>query len=286
MSTILVTGANGQLGSEIRFLAERNAEFSFTFLERNDLSITDELAVNHFFQAHHFDYLIHCAAYTAVDKAESEQELAYLVNKTAVVNLAKACKSNNIKMVHISTDFVFDGNSSIPLIEESKTNPLSVYGATKLAGEEAASAVNKDLLIIRTSWVYSTFGNNFAKTIIRLCKERDKLNIIFDQVGTPTYARDLAAAILTIIKTNQWQSGIYHYSNEGVASWYDFAVAIKEICGLTTTILPIETSEYPTPATRPKYSVLNKKKIKKTFGLNIPYWRDSLKTCITELNKQ
>lgn len=286
MSTILVTGANGQLGSEIRFLAERNAEFSFKFLERNDLSITDEVAVNYFFQAHHFDYLIHCAAYTAVDKAESEQELAYLVNKTAVVNLAKACKLNNIKMVHISTDFVFDGTSSIPLIEESKTNPLSVYGASKLAGEEAASAVNKNLLIIRTSWVYSTFGNNFVKTIIRLCKERDKLNIIFDQVGTPTYARDLATAILTIIQTNQWQSGIYHYSNEGVASWYDFAVEIKEICGLTTTILPIETSEYPTPATRPKYSVLNKKKIKKTFGLNIPYWRDSLQTCVAELNKQ
>jgi dTDP-4-dehydrorhamnose reductase len=286
MSTILVTGANGQLGSEIRFLAERNAEFSFKFLERNDLSITDEVAVNYFFQAHHFDYLIHCAAYTAVDKAESEQKLAYLVNKTAVVNLAKACKSNNIKMFHISTDFVFDGTSSIPLIEESKTNPLSVYGASKLAGEEVALAVNEDLLIIRTSWVYSTFGNNFVKTIIRLCKERDKLNIIFDQVGTPTYARDLATAILTIIQTNQWQSGIYHYSNEGVASWYDFAVEIKEICGLTTTILPIETSEYPTPATRPKYSVLNKKKIKKTFGLNIPYWRDSLQTCVAELNKQ
>lgn len=285
MASILVTGANGQLGSELRFLAKSNTDLTFTFLERNNLAITDAEAVHQYFEANKFDYAIHCAAYTAVDKAESEKEVAYLVNKTAVENLATACKLHNVKMIHISTDFVFDGSNSVPLTEEDRTNPLSVYGASKLAGEQAALLANENVLIIRTSWVYSSFGNNFVKTIIRLCKERDKLNVIFDQIGTPTYARDLASAILEIAKSGQWKSGIYHYSNEGVASWYDFAVAIKDISGLTTTILPIETAEYPTPATRPKYSVLNKRKIKQTFSLSIPYWRDSLGACIMELSK-
>jgi len=285
MLRVLVTGANGQVGSELRYLSAFETAYSFTFLERKDLDITNSIDVYTYLQQNKFDYLINCAAYTAVDKAESEGRLAYLVNETAVANFAEACKLTDCKMLHLSTDFVFDGASSIPLVEQNATNPLSVYGASKLAGEKKAIAVNEAILIVRTSWVYSSFGNNFVKTVIRLCKERDKLNIIFDQIGTPTYARDLASALLHIIKSNSWQSGIYHYSNEGVASWYDFAMAIRDLFGLSTPIYPIETADYPTPAVRPKYSVLNKKKIKHAYGLDIPYWRDSLESCIAELEK-
>ena len=284
MKKVIVTGANGQLGSEFKFLATENINFTFTFLSRTDLDIADADAVSNLLKENEVDFLINCAAYTAVDKAESEKEQAYLINAQAAGILAKACIENNCKFIHLSTDFIFDGTSSTPLLEDDKTNPLSVYGASKLAGEIAVLDANADALIIRTSWVYSSFGNNFVKTILKLCKERESLNIIFDQTGTPTYARDLARAILTIIQQPEWKADVYNYSNEGVASWYDFAIAIRDIAKLKTAILPIETAQYPTPATRPKYSVLNKKKIKETFPISIPYWRESLIQCMALLH--
>lgn len=280
MSRILVTGAHGQLGTELNFLSSLLETHSFVFVGSKDLNIADKEALDTFLSKDNYSAIINCAAYTAVDKAESEKETAFSVNATGAGNLAKAAKQVGAKFIHFSTDFIFDGTNSVPYLEGDKTNPLSVYGASKLAGEEQVLANNLDTIIIRTSWVYSSFGNNFVKTILKLCKERESLNVIYDQMGTPTYARDLAAAVLHIIQQQEWKPGIYNYSNEGVASWYDFAVAIRDIAGLKTKILPIETSQYPTPATRPKYSVLNKKKIKETFGIEIPYWRESLEKCI------
>ncbi len=280
MIRILVTGANGQVGSELRFLSNRLLQCQFTFTDRTELDITSSDAVQSYFEQHSFDYLINCAAYTAVDKAESEKELAFKINAEAPSLLADMAAKHGCRYIHISTDFVFDGTASQPITEDAATNPLSIYGASKLQGDVVVQAKNKEALIVRTSWVYSSFGNNFVKTILRLCKERETLNVIYDQVGTPTYARDLAACILQIITSGKWTPGIYNYSNEGVASWYDFAVAIKNIAGLQTQIVPIETKDYPTPATRPKYSVLNKKKIKQTFAVQIPYWRESLEDCI------
>ncbi|MFN8288546.1 MAG: dTDP-4-dehydrorhamnose reductase [Chitinophagales bacterium] len=279
MKKVLVTGAHGQLGSEINFLSSLLESHSFTFYDYQDLDITDAAAVDKAVSSG-FEVLINCAAYTAVDKAESEKDLAYKINGEAVGILAKACKKYNCKMVHVSTDFIFDGTLARPLVEDDSPNPLSVYGASKLEGEKQLLANNAEAVILRTSWVYSSFGNNFVKTILRLCKERESLNIIFDQVGTPTYARDLASVILQIIQGDKWQPGVYNYSNEGVCSWFDFAVAIRDIAGLKTKINPIETYQYPTPAVRPKYSVLNKKKIKETFGIHIPYWRESLQGCM------
>jgi dTDP-4-dehydrorhamnose reductase len=280
MSKILVTGAHGQLGMELNFLSSLLETHEFVFVSHADFDITDEVFVTRYIASGNFTEVINCAAYTAVDKAETEREQAYKVNATGAGNLAKACHQYGVKFIHFSTDFVFDGTHSLPYTEDETTAPLSVYGASKLEGEKLVQQHNPDALIIRTSWVYSSFGNNFVKTILRLCRERDSLNVIFDQVGTPTYARDLAAAVISIIKQKQWVPGIYNYSNEGVASWYDFAIAIRDLAGLTTRIAPIETSQYPTPATRPKYSVLNKKKIKATYTLDIPYWRDSLAECI------
>jgi dTDP-4-dehydrorhamnose reductase len=280
MSKILVTGAHGQLGMELNFLSSLLETHNFVFVSHADLDIADEAAVNTYVANGGFSAIINCAAYTAVDKAESEKELAYKVNATAAGNLAKVCRQHGARFIHFSTDFIFDGTHSLPYTEDEATAPLSVYGASKLEGEKLILQHNPDALIIRTSWVYSSFGHNFVKTILRLCRERDSLNVIFDQVGTPTYARDLAAAVLNMLNQPNWKPGIYNYSNEGVASWYDFAIAIRDLGGLTTRILPIETSQYPTPAVRPKYSVLNKKKIKEAFGLQIPYWRDSLAECI------
>ena len=280
MENILITGSNGQLGTEFKSLANSFPEFVFTFTDRSDFDIAALDSVKEFIQKGAFTIIINCAAYTAVDKAEAEKDMAYSINGKATGNLALAAKEFNIKFVHVSTDFVFDGSIARPLIENDEVNPLNVYGSSKLEGEKLAFEKNRDSLVIRTSWVYSSFGNNFVKTIIRLCKERESLNIIYDQIGTPTYAKDLASAILNIVGGKEWVPGIYHYSNEGVASWYDFAIAIRDIYGLKTNILPIETSQYPTPATRPKYSVLNKKKIKDTFKLGIPYWRDSLSLCL------
>lgn len=280
MKRVLVTGAHGQLGTEINFLSSLLESHSFTFVGHQDLNITNEGDIRALFKSESFDVLINTAAYTAVDKAESDKAAAYAVNATAAGVLAKICGENSCRYIHISTDFVFDGSIARPLIEEDDVNPLSVYGASKLEGEELVMKHNPEALVFRTSWVYSSFGNNFVKTIIRLCKERESLGIVYDQVGSPTYARDLAGAILNIAQRDEWKAGIYHYSNEGVASWYDFAIAIRDFTGLKTQILPIETSQYPTPALRPKYSVMNKRKFKETFSTGIPYWRDSLKSCI------
>lgn len=280
MEKILVTGAHGQLGNELNKLAAAQGNYLFTFADHVHFDIADQKAVKDFIAKDAYAFVINCAAYTAVDKAETDKETAFKVNGDAAGYLAAACKATGAKLIHISTDFVFDGTISRPLLEDDPVNPLGVYGASKLEGEKLVVTHNPGSIIIRTSWLYSSFGNNFVKTIIRLCKEKPALNIIADQVGSPTYARDLAAAILHIINSGKWTAGVYNYGNEGVASWYDFAIAIRDMAGLSTPINPIETFQYPTPATRPKYSVLNKRKIKETFGLQIPYWRDSLKDCM------
>lgn len=280
MQKILVTGSHGQLGTELNFLSTLHPFAHFTFAGHADLDIASEDAVQEYFEKNNFNYLLNCAAYTAVDKAESEKDKAYKINADGAGYLAAACRQNNCKLVHISTDFVFDGTISHPLDENEPVNPLGVYGASKLAGEKLVHSNNPDAIIIRTAWVYSSFGNNFVKTILRLCRERESLNVVADQVGTPTYARNLALAILNIIQQNTFTPGLYNYSNEGVASWYDFARAIRDIAGLKTQINPIETHQYPTPAARPAYSVLKKTKFKQTFNQHIPYWRDSLHECM------
>lgn len=282
---ILVTGANGQLGSEIKYLSKfHNINFTFTDIEELDITSMDE--IEGFFSSQEFGYIINCAAYTAVDKAEEEKEEADLANHIAVKNLAVMSSKFNAKLIHISTDFVFDGSSSIPFTEEDKTNPVSVYGKTKLAGEKAVLKHGSEVIIIRTSWLYSSFGNNFVKTMIGLTKKRNSIGIVFDQLGTPTYARDLAEAILNIINSQDFLTGVYHYSNEGVASWYDFTKAIVEIAGIKCSIDPIETYQYPTPAKRPAYSILNKAKIKKVYNMEIPYWKTSLEKCINILKQK
>lgn len=280
MKTILVTGANGQVGSELKYWSLKFNMFQYVFADRTALDIADKQQVQDLFAKHKFDYVINCAAYTAVDKAESEKEIAFAINKNAAGYIAEACNNTGAKLVHISTDFIFDGTASSPLKETDTAKPLGVYGASKWEGEEAVLSALPSALIIRTSWVYSTYGNNFVKTILRLCRERDSLNVIYDQVGTPTYARDLAYFILEILAEEKYTAGVYNYSNEGVCSWYDFAIAIRDFAGLKTNISPIETHQYPTPAARPKYSVLNKAKVKATFGITIPYWRDSLYQCV------
>ena len=286
---ILVTGAKGQLGSELRMLASDYHQYAWTFIDRTDLDLSDIRAIDAYFEEKVFDTVINCAAYTAVDKAESNEAAADAINHRAVEKLAHIAKAKGMSLIHISTDYVFDGSNFKPYVEEDTTNPQGVYGATKLSGEEALLQVNPaNSLIIRTSWVYSEFGANFVKTMLHLGKERDALGVIFDQVGTPTYARDLAKAILEIIQhtsSNPQNSvGIYHYSNEGVCSWYDFARAIFELSGVACRVYAIETKDYPTSATRPHYSLLNKSKIKS--GLSIPYWRESLAECLNKLGEK
>lgn len=278
---ILVTGSNGQVGSELQALANTYPNFSFVFVDKKDLDIGDKNAVQAFFEAQTFEYCINCAAYTAVDKAESDTDTAHLVNALGPQNLAVACQKHQTRLVQISTDYVYHSNQNFPFKETDATSPESVYGRTKLDGEKLAVDNNPETIIIRTSWVYSSFGNNFVKTMIRLGNDRDQLSIIFDQIGSPTYARDLAKAILDIIQQNPSNfTGIYHYSNEGVCSWFDFAQAIFELEDIECKTNPIETKDYPTPAKRPHFSLLNKNKIKATFALEIPYWRDSLKACL------
>lgn len=282
---ILITGSNGQLGNEIRELANDYPDFYFIYTDIAELDITDRLKVDEFFAENKPEVVINCAAYTAVDKAESDETTAYLINAIAVENLTKSAAGVGALMVHISTDYVFDGKSYLPYCESDKTNPQSAYGRTKLAGEEAVIKYASKAVIIRTSWLYSAFGNNFVKTMIKYGTEREVLNVVYDQVGSPTYAKDIAKAILDIIPSAMLISGVdlFHYSNEGVASWYDFARTVIAFSGINCDIKPILTEEYPLPAPRPCFSVLNKSKIKKTYKIEIPYWSDSVKDCIRRL---
>jgi dTDP-4-dehydrorhamnose reductase len=273
---ILVTGASGQLGQAIQFIASNYPDCEFIFASSQDLDITNEERVNHFFDTNKIDFCINAAAYTAVDKAESEIEKAESINIVGPKNLAVACKKNKAKLIHISTDFVFDGSSNKPYSEIDVTNPLGIYGKTKLDGEQAVIDNTNEYFIIRTSWVYSQFGNNFMKTMLRLASERDSLNIVSDQIGSPTNAVDLAKALLSIIQSNSSKYGIYNFSNEGIASWYDFATEIFRINKVVINVNPIPTEAFPTPAKRPKYSLLDKSKIKNTFGIEIKTWQESL----------
>lgn len=285
MYKVLVTGVNGQLGSEIRSVSH-NYPFEFIFTDSKNLDITDLEKVTEFLKSNSVNAIINCAAYTAVDRAETDTETADAVNHLAVKNLAKSAKDLSLTFVHVSTDYVFNGESFKPYTEESDCDPQGVYGATKRAGEEALISLQvANSIIIRTSWVYSTFGNNFLKTMIRLGKNRPEINVVVDQVGTPTNARDLAVCILEILpKIATEETQIYHFSNEGVCSWYDFAIAIMELSGSSCQINPIPSSEYPTPTKRPFYSVLSKSKIKSDFGISIPHWRESLEKCIQNLD--
>jgi dTDP-4-dehydrorhamnose reductase len=290
MSLIMVTGASGQLGNELNRLSALYPQFQFHFSDRDTLSITDYDALSRAFDEQKPRYVINCAAYTAVDKAETDTETARLINATASGYLAKLSKQYGAKLVHVSTDYVYDGSKTTPYIESDTTNPLGAYGHTKLEGEQLAMQENEQTIILRTAWVYSSFGNNFVKTMMRLMKERENLNVVADQVGSPTYAKDLAEAILDIISKTEtqvdyWQPGIYHYTNDGKISWYDFAVAIKETIGSTCNVHPITTDQYPTPAKRPAYSLLDKGKFVTTFHLPLKPWRDSLDVCIKLLQE-
>ena len=278
MNNILVTGGNGQLGSELGEIAPNYKDYNFLFTDVKDLDITNHPAVSAFVESNNINAIINCAAYTAVDKAESEPELSDAINHLAVANFAQIAKDNNIKLVHISTDYVFDGTNHKPYVETDIPNPQSVYGVTKLSGEQAMQQINPaNSIIIRTSWVYSKFGNNFVKTMLRLTETRDEISVVADQIGTPTSAADLAEVILNILpQVSNETVELFHYSNEGVCSWYDFTKVVFEIKGVSINVNPIESSQYPTPAIRPFYSVLNKSRIKQLYNIKIPHWRKSL----------
>lgn len=285
---ILITGAKGQLGNELRILGPKYPAFELTFTDLEELDITDMKAVSEFMDNNHHEVVINCAAYTAVDKAEYEPELALRINSLAVRNLSNACGEFNALLIHISTDYIFGGTGHRPYIETDTPDPVSAYAKSKYAGETQMLSSCQNGIIIRTSWLYSSFGNNFVKTVLKTGKERGTMNVVFDQIGSPTYARDLAEAILTLLPDVRDHEGveIFHYADEGVASWYDFARAIIMFSNISCRINPIETKDYPLPASRPFYSVLNKAKIKERFRLEIPYWRDSLEECIKEIAKQ
>src|SRR6188474_2352002 len=289
-SKILVTGGNGQLGKELREFSSLHTGLDFVFLSKDDLPIHQFELVRNYFKTVKPAYCINCAAYTAVDKAESEKDLAFQINGEAVGVLAAVCREHNSKLIHISTDYVFNGEASYPYTENFPTDPINVYGASKLEGEIEVAQLNPGSIIIRTSWVYSSFGKNFVKTMVRLMNEKDEVKVINDQIGSPTYAADIAEVILKIIANSQaqnssWKPGLYHFTNEGILSWYDFALAIKEITGSPCNIRPIPTSEYPTPAKRPAYSVLDKTKIQKNFGIQLKDWKKSLAICIEKIIK-
>lgn len=291
MTNILVTGANGQLGNEIRIIGEKRSDCRLFLTDVAELDITDRDAIDRFVSQNSINFIFNCAAYTAVDKAEDNADICGKINIDAAENLAMVAAAHNCTLVHISTDYVFDGHGCIPYTEEMPTNPQSVYGSTKLLGERKVMAACGDAVIIRTAWLYSEFGNNFVKTMIRLGNERDSLGVVFDQVGTPTYALDLASAVYAVMDRRLADSasvpgGIYHYSNEGVCSWYDFTLKIHQLAGITScAVRPIESSEYPAKAPRPSFSVLNKKKIKSVLGIEVPHWEASLARCINELQK-
>lgn len=280
MQKILITGANGQLGNEMRVLANNIPDFQFLFTDIQELDICNENAVHTFMAENRPAYIVNCAAYTAVDKAEDDIALCNKINVEAVRILGKAAAMYQARIIHVSTDYVFDGTSCIPYTEEMPVCPASVYGKSKLDGELALKEVCDDAVIVRTSWLYSSYGNNFVKTMIRLGEERDSLKVIFDQIGTPTYAADLAYAIMQIVKGDKMIPGVFHFSNEGVTSWYDFTLAIHKIAGINCEVRPIESKEYPVRTPRPHYSVLNKSKIKLVYGIDIPHWLDSLEKCI------
>lgn len=282
---IIITGANGQLGKEFQLLSSAHPQSDFIFLSKEKLDIHDETKVMTFFLKEQAAYCINCAAYTAVDKAETQQDLAFSINGEAAGMLASACSTSGTRLVHISTDYVFDGNSAKPLKEDDPTAPINVYGASKLKGEELIMQNNKDSVILRTAWLYSAFGNNFVKTMIRLMKEKESIQVVNDQVGSPTYAADLAKCIMQIIDSGKFVAGIYHYSNEGKISWFDFAVSIKELINSQCQVNPIPSSRYPTAAKRPKYSLLDKTKIKSVYGVEITAWKSSLIECINQLKK-
>ena len=281
---ILVTGKNGQLGYELSRLAVSFPGYDFIFTDRSTLDIGDGEAVANFFENKKIDFCINAAAYTAVDRSETEKDLTMLINGTAVGNLADACQKQNCRLIHISTDYVFDGNAQTPYLPEHPVNPVNYYGQTKLMGEKLARQNNPGSVIIRTSWVYSSHGNNFVKTMLRLMSDRDNLNVVSDQVGSPTYAADLAEAIMQVIGhliiSPQSEGGIFHFSNEGIISWYDFALAIKRFEGKECAVNPIPTADFPTPAKRPAYSVLDKTSFVQTFGISLKNWEESLRNCI------
>lgn len=281
---ILITGAHGQLGSVLSGLLQ-STPYNVVCTDYDSLDITNSEAVESFIGEGKFDYIVNCAAYTQVDRAEEDADNADLLNHIAVANIANAALNCGGRVIHISTDYVFDGNHFVPYVESDEPAPRSVYGSTKLAGERDLFDIAPDSIVVRTAWLYSATGNNFVKTMLRLGKEKDSIRVVYDQIGSPTYAPDLASAILTIIESETWVPGVYHFTNEGVISWYDFAKAIFRISGVHCEVSPILSSEYKTLAVRPHYSVLDKSKIKSVFGVNIPYWEDSLQLCIKLLNK-
>ena len=284
MKNILITGANGQLGNEMRLLSSENNQYNYFFTDVQELDICDEQAIQTFVTENQIDVIVNCAAYTAVDKAEDNADLCRKLNAVAPGYLAKAAESRGAAMIQVSTDYVFNGTNHIPYTEEEPTCPASVYGNTKLEGEQNVMSNCSKAIVIRTAWLYSTFGNNFVKTMIRLGKERESLGVVFDQIGTPTYARDLAKAIYAAINKGI-VPGIYHFSDEGACSWYDFTLAIHRIAGINTCkVSPLHTADYPAKAARPHYSVLDKTKIKKTFDIEIPHWEVSLQECINDIN--
>lgn len=283
MKNILITGANGQLGNEMRVVSAEQEQLTYHFTDVAELDICDIEAIERYVVDHAIDCIVNCAAYTNVNKAEEDTELCDKLNHLAPANLARVAAKHQIGLIHVSTDYVFNGEHYVPYKEDEPTCPNSVYGVTKLAGEQAILSIHPEAVVIRTAWLYSTFGNNFVKTMLRLGSEREELGVVFDQIGTPTYARDLARTIQHIM-VKGIVPGIYHYSNEGVCSWYDFTKMIFALGGITTCQLkPLHTDEYPTPAARPHYSVLDKTKIKQTYGIDVPYWVDSLRECISSV---
>lgn len=276
---ILITGCNGQLGTEMRKLSTEHSAHTYFFTDVQELDITDANAVRHFVASNHINLIVNCAAYTNVDRAEEDEATALKINADAVRNLGAACN----KVIHISTDYVFSGDEHLPCKESDAVAPRTAYGRTKLAGEKALLEVCPEAIIFRTAWLYSPYGNNFVKTMLRLGKEHDTLRVVYDQIGTPTYAEDLARAIYTAIECDTWHAGIYHFTDEGVCSWFDFTVEIMRQAGLKTQVLPILSGEYAYKTPRPHYSVLDKAKIKNTFGIRIPYWTESLGKCLGEM---
>ena len=280
MTTILITGSNGQLGNEMQQAAVRFPDFKYIYTDVAELDICDKSALDAFVKVNNVNVIVNCAAYTAVDKAEDDVELCYKINRDAVRNIAEVATENKVKVVHVSTDYVFDGTNYLPYTEDMPVCPATVYGKSKLEGEQALLGNCKESVIIRTAWLYSSFGNNFVKTMIKLGTERDSLGVIFDQVGTPTYAADLADAIMQLLSSENFVPGIYHFSDEGVCSWYDFTKTIHRMANITCDVKPIETKDYPARTPRPHFSVLNKGKIKSTYGISIPHWEVSLEKCI------